>query len=70
MAEPRNKVSVFIPVKNEEQNIAHCLETLRGWADEVFVIDSQSSDRTAEIAARLGAIVHQFHFDGKTKKDD
>jgi glycosyltransferase involved in cell wall biosynthesis len=70
MALPDKKVSVFIPVKNEEQNIAHCLETLRDWADEVFVIDSQSADRTVEIAERLGAIVHQFHFDGKTKKDD
>ena len=62
-------VSVFIPVKNEEENLPGCLETVQ-WADEVFVIDSQSTDRTVETAEQLGAQVHQFHFDGSVKKDD
>ncbi len=62
-------VSVFIPVKSEEENLPGCLETVQ-WADEVFVIDSQSSDRTVETAERLGAKVYQFHFDGSLKKDD
>ena len=63
------KISVFIPVKNEEENLPGCLESLE-WADEVFVVDSQSSDRTVETAERLGAKVYQFHFDGSMKKDD
>ena len=62
-------VSVFIPVKNEEENLPGCLESLE-WADEVFVVDSQSTDGTVETAERLGAQVHQFHFDGSIKKDD
>ncbi len=67
MSEP--KISVFIPVKNEEDNIAPCLNTL-GWADEVFVVDSQSTDRTVEEAEAQGAKVVQFHFDGSRNKDD
>jgi len=69
MSDSRKKVSVYIPVKNEEENIGPCLETL-GWADEVFVVDSQSSDRTAEEAEKRGAKVVQFRFDGTQKKDD
>ena len=52
-------VSVFIPVKNEEENLPGCLATVQ-WADEVFVIDSQSSDCTVEAAEGLGAKVYQF----------
>jgi glycosyltransferase involved in cell wall biosynthesis len=37
-------VSVLIPAKNEESNLPACLESVAR-ADEVFVVDSQSSDR-------------------------
>jgi glycosyltransferase involved in cell wall biosynthesis len=43
--------------------LRRCLESLRG-AGEIFVVDSQSSDRTAEIARSLGAQVSQFHYQG------
>jgi len=43
------KVSVVVITKNEEQNIAACLESVK-WADEVIVVDSCSTDRTVEIA--------------------
>ncbi len=56
-------VSVLIPVKNEERNMAACLESV-AWADEVWVVDSQSTDRTVEIAERLGARVAQFNYAG------
>jgi glycosyltransferase involved in cell wall biosynthesis len=56
-------LSVIIPVKNEASNIEKCLKHLQ-WADEIFVIDSQSTDGTIEIAERLGAQVVQFHFNG------
>lgn len=69
MSKATKKISVFIPVKNEEENIADCLESVR-WADEVFVVDSQSPDKTVEIAERMGARVHQFVFDGSCTKDD
>ncbi|MCR4411179.1 MAG: glycosyltransferase family 2 protein [Thermoguttaceae bacterium] len=52
-------ISVLILTKNEELNIARCLESVR-WADDVVVLDDHSTDRTVEIARRLGArvIVH------------
>jgi glycosyltransferase involved in cell wall biosynthesis len=44
-------VSVLILTRNEEQNIAACLASL-GFADEIVVLDSESTDRTVEIALR------------------
>ncbi|ODU00627.1 MAG: glycosyl transferase [Planctomycetes bacterium SCN 63-9] len=60
-------VSVIVPVKNEAANLERCLSAL-DWADEVFLVDSQSTDHTAEIAARFGASVVQFHFNGTYPK--
>jgi glycosyltransferase involved in cell wall biosynthesis len=60
-------VSVIVPVKNEAANLERCLSAL-AWADEVFIIDSQSTDRTAEVAAEHGATVVQFHFNGTYPK--
>jgi glycosyltransferase involved in cell wall biosynthesis len=56
-------VSVLIPTKNEEQNIEKCLRSL-AWADEIYVVDSYSTDRTKEIAAALGAKVVDFQWHG------
>jgi glycosyltransferase involved in cell wall biosynthesis len=60
-------VSVLIPAKDEELNLPACLESLAP-ADEIFVVDSQSGDRTAEIAAEQGAKVVQFAFNGRWPK--
>lgn len=43
------KVSAVIIAGNEEKNISDCLASVR-WADEIVVVDSESSDRTVEIA--------------------
>lgn len=56
-------VTVLVPVKDEELNIVQCLRSV-SWADQIFVIDSHSTDRTAEFAARLGADVRQFDYTG------
>src|SRR5205085_5670121 len=47
-------------VKNEERNLGDCLGTVIDLVDEVVVVDTGSTDRTVEIAERLGARV--FHF--------
>jgi glycosyltransferase involved in cell wall biosynthesis len=60
-------VSVLIPAKNEQANLAACLESVAR-ADEVFVVDSQSSDRSIEISESYGAKVVQFHFNGRWPK--
>ncbi len=60
-------VSVLIPALNEEANLPACLESVAR-AEEVFVVDSQSRDRSVEIAESYGATVVQFHFDGRWPK--
>jgi glycosyltransferase involved in cell wall biosynthesis len=60
-------VSVLIPAKNEEANLPACLTSLIN-ADEVFVVDSQSTDNSIEIAKSYGANVVQFNFNGHWPK--
>jgi len=57
------KISVIVPVKNEAANLKRCLASV-AWADEVWVVDSASTDATAEIAMTLGARVEQFAWKG------
>jgi glycosyltransferase involved in cell wall biosynthesis len=52
----RPALSVTIITLNEEANLARAIESVR-WAEEVVVVDSGSTDRTVEIARRLGARV-------------
>jgi glycosyltransferase involved in cell wall biosynthesis len=56
-------VSILIPIKNEAGNLARCVASVT-WADEIFVVDSQSTDGSQGIAAACGAKVVQFHFNG------
>jgi glycosyltransferase involved in cell wall biosynthesis len=56
-------VSVIIPIKNEAGNLPRCLESVQ-WAGEIFVVDSQSSDGSIQIAQQHGAQVVQFKFNG------
>ena len=60
-------VSVLIPAKDEESNLPACLESVAR-ADEVFVVDSQSIDRSIEISTNYGANVVQFYFNGRWPK--
>jgi (heptosyl)LPS beta-1,4-glucosyltransferase len=53
-------ISALIIVRNEEDMIANCIETLR-WANEVIVLDTGSTDRTRELAKHAGARVEQAH---------
>ena len=56
-------VSVIIAARNESRNLPRCLEALRNF-DEVYVLDSHSTDATAEIAAAHNAKVVQFEYRG------
>ena len=56
-------VTVIIAARNEAHNLPRCLESLRG-VGQVFVIDSQSTDETVEIARSFGAQIVQFHYQG------
>lgn len=48
-------LSVAMIVKNESQDLAQCLETVKDWVDEIVILDSGSSDNTKEIALSYGA---------------
>jgi len=63
----RVPVSVIVPIKNEAGNLPRCLDSIR-WADEIFVVDSQSTDASVEIAQQHGAQVVQFQFNGTWPK--
>jgi glycosyltransferase involved in cell wall biosynthesis len=56
-------VTVIVAVRNEGRNLPRCLESLRD-VGEVYVIDSQSTDATVQIAQSYGAHVVQFHYQG------
>jgi glycosyltransferase involved in cell wall biosynthesis len=55
------KLTALVPTYNEEAVIRDCLESLR-WADEVFVVDSFSDDKTVEIALQYGSRVIQHRY--------
>lgn len=59
----RDMISALILTYNEETNIADCIASLP-WREDVHVLDSESTDRTREIAAAVGACVATRPFDG------
>ncbi len=60
---PEHTLTVVIVAKNEARNIAECVASA-SFADEVVVLDSGSSDRTAALAAAAGARVVQTDWPG------
>src|SRR4051812_40548479 len=50
------KISACIITFNEEKNIGSAIESV-SWADEILIVDSESTDSTREIAESLGASV-------------
>lgn len=51
----RQELSVVLATFNEEENLPRCLDSVRGLADEIIIVDGSSVDRTVEIAKRYGA---------------
>jgi (heptosyl)LPS beta-1,4-glucosyltransferase len=63
------KISASIIVRNEEENIAALCETV-AWADEIVIVDSDSTDRTAELARRCTQKVFNREFRGYKDKHE
>ena len=62
-------LTIAIPSYNEEKHIRECIEAIgKDFADNIFVIDSFSSDQTISIAESLGAKIIQFKWNGKYQK--
>jgi glycosyltransferase involved in cell wall biosynthesis len=56
------KISVCWIAKNEEFNIARSINSVKDFVDEMIVVDTGSTDKTAEVAASLGARVERFEW--------
>ena len=62
------KLSVVIICYNEEKNIGRCIDSVKKIADEILILDSNSTDQTVTIAESRGAIVKQEPFRGFIEK--
>ena len=56
------RLSLCTIVKNEEQSLPKCLETVRDLVDDIVILDTGSTDKTVEIAEQFGAKVHYFEW--------
>jgi len=63
------KISATIIVRNEEDNIANVCETV-SWVDEIVIVDSDSSDKTVEIARRYTDKIFDRVFKGYKDKHE
>ncbi len=58
------KLSAIVITHNEERDLPACLESLRGVASEIVVVDSRSTDRTREVARRFTDRVFERDWEG------
>ena len=61
-------VTAIVLTKNEQKNLPDCLESLKGFADRVVVVDSGSTDATCDLALAAGAEVLQHPFENYSKQ--
>lgn len=57
-----NSISLCMIVRNEEDSLGRCLSSVQEAVDEIIIVDTGSTDRTKEIAASFGAVIHDFEW--------
>jgi glycosyltransferase involved in cell wall biosynthesis len=57
-------LTVIIPCRDEQRNLAACIESVQGLADEIIVADNGSTDGTLAIARRMGCQIIEREFVG------
>lgn len=57
MVKRKSNISVCLATFNEAPDLPGCLESVKDFADEIIVVDGESSDKTVEIAKKFGAKV-------------
>lgn len=61
-------LSVIILTYNEEIHIERLLKNITDWADEIFIVDSFSTDKTLEIAKKYGCKIFQHKFENQAQQ--
>ena len=61
-------ISACMIVKNEEELLPGCLDSIRDWVDEIIIVDTGSTDRTIEIAKSYGAKIFHQPWEGNFSK--
>jgi len=64
----RSPIAVIILTFNEENNIIDCLESVKDFAAEIFIVDSGSTDRTLEIISNYPVQVFQHPFENYSQQ--
>ncbi len=60
--QPKSNITVIIITFNEEQHIARCIKSAKKYSDDIYVVDSFSTDKTVEISKSLNVFVLQNKF--------
>ena len=58
------KISVVIAAKNEEVMLPECIRSVEQFSDDIVVVDDMSTDKTVELARKMGARVYKRKLDG------
>lgn len=61
-------LTAIVLTKNEEKNIAECLQSVQDFAKRVVVVDSGSTDKTVQIAKQYGADVYEHPFENYARQ--
>lgn len=61
-------LSVIILTYNEEIHLERLMKNIADWTDEIFIVDSYSTDKTLDIARRYGAKIVQHPFENQAKQ--
>ena len=58
---PQTKLTVLIPTYNCQVHLRECLDSVK-WADEIFIVDSFSTDNTLDLCREYGARIIQHEY--------
>lgn len=61
-------ISAIILTYNEELNLDRCLKSIKDWVSEIFIVDSYSTDGTAQIVKRYGAKIVEHSFENQAQQ--
>lgn len=61
--EKKSSISLCMIVKNEEESISRCLDSIQNLVDEIIIVDTGSTDRTKEICEKYNSKIYNYTWD-------